>query len=482
MVRSKKGKAKMEKNRDLELIQIIPSNRQLIQQQMEFYGFIHFTVNTFTGKEWGDGTESEAIFSPVCLDTDQWVEIAKATGMKGLILTCKHHDGFCLWPSSYTAHTIANSPYKNGKGDIVREFSNSCKKFGIKFGVYLSPWDRNHTSYGEGTQYDDYFIAQLTELLTNYGDVFTVWLDGACGEGKNGKKQEYDWERYYAVIRKLQPNACISVCGPDIRWCGNEAGDTRESEWSIVPKRLSDKRIIAENSQQADDAAFRQRKISTMDQDLGSRSVLEGEKDLIWYPAEVDVSIRPGWFYHPQEDEKVRSLEELKQIYLHSVGGNAMLLLNIPPTKEGTIHKNDEKRLRQLGDWIHNTFKENVVEEAELFANKEVQGHAINAVREDNNKTWYEPVSGTKKTEIQIVWQEEKVLEYLVLKEAIWCSQRIEEFEVYAMKNGKEILIYHGTTVGYKKIVELNAIKTSKLIIRIFDARTEQTLYIIGLF
>ena len=212
---------------DRRLIRITPSPRQLRLQEMEFYAFVHFTVNTFTDREWGDGTENPAIFNPTGMNADQWVEAIKASGMKGLILTCKHHDGFCLWPSKHTDHTIAASPYKDGKGDIVGEVAAACQRGGIGFGVYLSPWDRNQPLYGTGKPYDDYFVAQLTELLTQYGEVFSVWFDGACGEGPNGKKQYYDWERYYATIRRLQPNACIHVCGPDIRWCGNEAGDTR---------------------------------------------------------------------------------------------------------------------------------------------------------------------------------------------------------------------------------------------------------------
>lgn len=229
---------------DEKLAEIVPHERQLRFQQLEFYAFIHFTVNTFTDREWGDGTESPEIFRPDKLDADQWVRAVKSAGMKGLILTCKHHDGFCLWQSKTTKHTVAYSPWKNGCGDVVREVSKSCKKYGIKFGVYLSPWDRNCTLYGQGKAYDDFFVKQLTELLTNYGEVFSVWFDGACGEGANGKKQYYDWERYYSVIRELQPNACISVCGPDVRWCGNEAGYTRAAEWTPVIPTLAAERCL----------------------------------------------------------------------------------------------------------------------------------------------------------------------------------------------------------------------------------------------
>lgn len=242
------------------LVSIVPSERQIKHQEMEFYGFFHFTVNTFTDREWGDGTESPEIFNPEKFDADQWAEAAAAAGMRGAILTCKHHDGFCLWPSKYTEHTIAASPFQDGKGDIVRDVAEALRKVGLKFGVYLSPWDRHDPSYGKGVEYDDYFVNQLTELLTGYGDVFCVWLDGACGEGANGKVQKYNWNRYYEVIRRLQPEANICVCGPDVRWCGNEAGDTREQEWSVVPERLKDKERIQAASQQSDDAAFREKR------------------------------------------------------------------------------------------------------------------------------------------------------------------------------------------------------------------------------
>lgn len=321
----------MNKALDSLLASVVPSERQIRFQQTEFYAFVHFTVNTFTNQEWGSGTESPDIFYPVKLDAEQWVKAIKSAGMKGLILTCKHHDGFCLWHSRLSEHTVEYSPFRR---DIVREVSDACRKYGIKFGVYLSPWDRNSPLYGSGKAYDDYFIGQLTELLTNYGEIFSVWFDGACGEGPNGKKQYYDWDRYYKTIRKLQPFACINVCGPDIRWCGNEAGHTRKAEWSVVPARTRDTEKIAENSQQEYNEEFRQRKISAWDADLGSREILENEKDLVWYPAEVNTSIRPGWFWHESENDKVRSLNELINIYYNSIGANATFLLNIPPTKE----------------------------------------------------------------------------------------------------------------------------------------------------
>lgn len=235
-----------------------PSNSQRKWQEMEFYGFIHFTVNTFTDMEWGLGTEDPRIFNPTELDAQQWVDVCKSAGMTGLILTCKHHDGFCLWPSAYTDHSVKSSPWKDGKGDVVREVSEACKKAGIKFGIYLSPWDRHERIYGTEA-YNTYFLNQMRELLTQYGDIFCVWFDGACGEGPNGRRQVYDWDAYYALIRTLQPEAVISVCGPDVRWCGNEAGHCRTSEWSVVSEELRDREKIQENSQQVDDQEFARR-------------------------------------------------------------------------------------------------------------------------------------------------------------------------------------------------------------------------------
>ncbi len=483
MIEKEKGVAmeNMEKgmSMDRRLVQVVPSDRQLAFQQLEFYAFIHFTVNTYTDREWGDGTEEESIFCPDRFDADQWVAAVKSAGMKGLILTCKHHDGFCLWPSRYTEHTVARSPFRNGEGDVVREVSEACRRGGIRFGIYLSPWDRNNVNYGHGKAYDDYFVNQLTELLTDYGPIFAVWFDGACGEGKNGKKQFYDWGRYYEVIRRLQPEACISVCGPDIRWCGNEAGRTRPAEWSVVPARMLDTERIAEKSQQEDDEAFRQREIKAEDQDLGSRKALEGERELIWYPAEVNTSIRPGWFYHESEDRKVRPLEELLNIYYNSVGGNAMFLLNIPPARDGRIHERDVERLQEMGDCLRAAFARNLMEEATLEADCQEKGHEIACVREDDYDSFYKPEDGVREAEIRIRFSGPVAVSYVVLKENIRLSQRIESFEI---RNENADILYEGGTVGYKKIARFPQAEVRELIIRIRDARVCPTLAFVGVY
>jgi alpha-L-fucosidase len=329
-----------------------PSSRQLAWQRLEFYGFVHFGMNTMTGREWGEGHDDPALFDPAHLDADQWVMALKGAGMTGVILTAKHHDGFCLWPSDVTPYSVAASPWRGGHGDVVREVADAARRHGLRFGVYLSPWDRTEVSYGTGAGYDDFYCAQLTELLTRYGPVFSVWLDGANGEGPNGKTQTYDWERYYEVVRRLQPDAVISVCGPDVRWCGNEAGDTRPDEWSVVPRDLLDAERTADRSQKADDGTFA-RLVRSDDRDLGSRTALAGhEHDLVWYPAEVNTSIRPGWFHHPAEDDQVRSPDELFAIYLRSVGGNAGFLLNVPPDRDGRLRTPDLATLAELGPRI----------------------------------------------------------------------------------------------------------------------------------
>ncbi len=462
---------------DNELIRIIPSERQLKFQQLEFYAFIHFTVNTFTDREWGDGTESPAVFAPRALNAEQWVKAVRSAGMKGMILTCKHHDGFCLWDTHLTRHNVMHSPY--GK-DLVREVADACREGGIKFGVYLSPWDRNCPLYGSGQAYDDFFVGQLTELLTNYGDVFSVWFDGACGEGQNGKKQYYDWDRYYAVIRSLQPDACISVCGPDIRWCGNEAGHTRSAEWSVVPERARDSEIIAGKSQHEDSEEFRQRRVDARDSDLGSRQVLADEKKLIWYPAEVNTSIRPGWFWHESENDKVRSLEELVDIYIRSVGGNCTFLLNIPPTADGLLHTNDVRRLAELGEYLQAAFEDNLVPGAELSCESQRSGCGIENVTVDSYESWYMPTSSN--ADIMIKLKQKTKAGYVVIKENIRMSQRIESFAVDVSVNGCFREVYRGTTVGYKRIVPLDGVETDCVRIRITDSRVAPSVSFIGVY
>ena len=288
-----------------EAAHVVPSKRQLDWFEMERYAFVHYGVNTYTDREWGEGTEDEKIFNPTALDCDQWVEAVKSAGLKGLILTAKHHDGFCLWPSKYTEHSVKNSPYK---GDVVREAAEACKRGGIKFGFYLSTWDRNSKYYGT-PEYNDYFCNQLTELLTGYGDIFCVWFDNACGEGENGKKQEYDFPRYFELIRKYQPNAVIfNDFGPDTRWCGNEAGEARHAEWAVVPSELCFYSEVQTGAgPMAEDGSLSY--MYNTNREIGTMPNILYSKGLVFAPAEIDMSIRPGWFWH--ENEEPHSLERL---------------------------------------------------------------------------------------------------------------------------------------------------------------------------
>lgn len=461
---------------------IKPSDRQIAWQEMEFYSFIHFGVNTFTDKEWGTGSEDPSIFNPTELNADQWVEVCKSAGMKGLILTCKHHDGFCLWPSKYTEHSVKNSPWKNGKGDVVKEVSEACRRGGIKFGVYLSPWDRHEKTYGDSEAYNEYFKNQLKELLANYGDIFCVWFDGACGEGANGKRQVYDWDAYYKIIRELQPDAVINVCGPDVRWCGNEAGYCRKSEWSVVPYQLQDVEKTQEKSQKIDDGEF-SRSINNMEEDLGSREVIKNVKRLIWYPSEVNTSIRPGWFYHSSEDDKVKSLDELLNIYYGSVGGNSCFLLNLPPDKRGLIHENDALRLKDFGHALRKMFSTNLAEGAKAVASEAMdEKHgASNIFNKDTDSFWC-PNKGTERAIIDVDLNEDKSFNKVVLMEHIKSGQRIENFVLQYKSGDKWIKFYDGTTIGYKRICCFSKINARFVRLTIEKSRWQPTISCISFY
>lgn len=469
---------------DKRLVEAVPSERQVAYHNLEFNVFIHFTVNTFTGKEWGDGSESESIFNPEKLDARTWAKAAKEGGAKGLILTCKHHDGFCLWPSKYTKHSVKNSPYKNGKGDVVREVSEACKEYGLKFGVYLSPWDRNSEYYGFGDSYNEYYINQLTELLTEYGDIFAVWLDGACGEGSNGKVQVYDWNGIYETVRRHAPGACIAICGPDIRWCGNESGVTREAEWSTVPVYLSDCEKVMDESQKQDDEGFSKKGLDSKQRELGTRRILKDFKNIMYYPSETDVSIRPGWFYHEDQDDKVKDFDTLKDIYLRTVGENSILLLNLPPTKEGLLHKKDVEVLRELGDFIDKSFIDNLLEKAVVKINpkEDVNGNDYTGILEDSYDKCFENPEGERKLEITAGFVSLQKLNYVIIKENILKSQRVEDLRVDILVDGEWKEFAKVPTVGYKRIISMGGIETLGIRIRIEDARVCPVISFVGVY
>lgn len=428
--------ATLEQKVDLAA-RLVPTPQQLSWQQMELTAFLHFGINTFTGREWGDGKEDPALFNPSGLDAEQWVRNLKESGFKLVILTAKHHDGFCLWPTKTTQHSVASSPWKDGKGDVVKELRDACNKYDMKFGVYLSPWDRNASCYGQGDAYNEFFIAQLTELLSNYGEVYEVWFDGANGEGPNGKKQEYDWETIYNTIHTLQPKAVTAIMGDDVRWVGNEKGLGRETEWSATVLTPS-----AYRSSLNKDLG-----ISSTGQDLGSRSMLEKATCLYWYPSEVDVSIRPGWFYHESEDSKVKSLKHLTDIYFQSVGYNSVLLLNIPPNREGLISDADLNRLKEFAAYRNRIFTDNRVKKGRKYWNATPGSEAVYSLKPES--------------EINVV----------MLQEDIAKGQRVESFTVEALTDNGWKEVGKGTTIGYKRLLRFPAVKASRLRVTINECR-----------
>lgn len=333
-----------------------PTPAQLDWQRDELALFLHFGVNTFTDREWGDGREDPAIFAPANLDAREWARTARSSGFRTMILTAKHHDGFCLWPSRTTRHTVASSPWRGGRGDLVREFVDACRAEGLRPGLYLSPWDRNSPAYGDSPRYNDLYVDQLRELLTNYGAIHEVWFDGANGEGPNGKKQEYDWPRVWGEVRRLQPRAVMfSDAGPDVRWCGNENGSAGDPNWStvdpaIVPVPGMPGKHIIDALQHGD------------------------PNGSVWRPAECDTSIRPGWFHHPAEDERVRGADRLVDLYFRSVGRNGKLLLNVPPTRDGGLHKTDTARLMEFGDRRRALFAEDLAAGKKMTWSRSVAG------------------------------------------------------------------------------------------------------------
>ena len=408
---------------------VVPTERQLRHlRETPFYAFVHFSPNTYTGLEWGTGKEDPAIFNPTELDCDSWVEAIKSAGMKGAVITAKHHDGFCLWQTETTEHSIKNSPYKNGKGDIVREFADACRRGGIKFGFYLSPWDRNCELYGTDA-YNDFYRAQLTELLTNYGDVFHVWFDGACGEGPSGKKQVYDFESYFELVRKYQPNATVFKDeGPDIRWCGNESGSARAAEWAVVPWELC---YFCEKQTEGKLFDGELKHIYNSDKDIGTLENIMYSSGLVFCPSEIDMSIRPGWFYHPEEEP--HSLERLFNTYLRSVGGNTTFNLNIPPMPNGKFDPRDIVRLKELGDKIRTSLAVDFCENAKVTRTS----------------------LGGYQCEYLVELDEEKDINFFELEEDITQGQRVESFRILRRKDGLWDKVYSNyTTIGNKRIIE----------------------------
>ena len=460
---------------------VVPSARQLAWQEREFAAFIHFGTNTFTDREWGLGTESPSVFNPTDLDARQWARVIKAAGMKMVIVTAKHHDGLCLWPSKYTEHTVKNSPWKDGKGDVVGDVAAACREFDLQFGFYLSPWDRHEPTYGNSTEYNEHFCNQLRELLGNYGEVAEVWFDGACGEGANGKRQVYDWQSYYKVIREMQPNAVIAIMGPDVRWVGTESGYGRETEWSVLPDIARNLDAIADGSQQNQvDGAFVPGDLTG--EDLGSRERIKHAKALLWYPAETDVSIRPGWFYHADQDNRVKTPETLVDIYCSSVGRNSVLLLNIPPDKRGRIHDNDVKSLMGMRKILDQTFGSSKITGGEVTASSECTGHEAALAVDSDTGTYWTTEKGVESATIECMFPVERTFDRAMLQECIRVGQRVERFHLDAWNGNAWTEVTQGTTIGYKRLLCFPAVTTSKCRLVIDESRTSPTLSTFGLF
>lgn len=419
-----------------------PTPAQVAWQQLETTAFLHFTVNTYTDKEWGDGTESPSIFNPVKFDANQWVTSLKAGGFKMCIITAKHHDGFCLWPSKQTEHSVKNSPWKNGQGDIVKEVADACRAHGLKFGFYLSPWDQHEKTYGTN-QYNDFYKSQLRELLTNYGTVHEVWFDGA--KGKNAKDMEYDFKGYWGMVKELQPQAlCFSDVGPGVRWVGNESGNAGETCWSTL--------ITAGMAPGVADAKY----LNTGD-----------EKGTEWIPAETDVSIRPGWFYHPKEDDKVRSPQNLVKLYYESVGRNSLLLLNVPPNREGLLCLQDVAAVKEFRSILDETFKNNLAKKS----NKKLLDGKLN--------TW---ISAAEQAPIEIKLAKATTVDRFMVQENIAEGQRVAEAQLEYWDGSAWKLIKKFTTVGYKRLLRFEPVTASKLRLTVVRALAPAQIAEVGVY
>ncbi|MFI2741174.1 alpha-L-fucosidase [Zhouia sp. PK063] len=440
---------------------IVPTDKQIAYQEMEMNAFIHFTINTFTDKEWGYGDESPQLFNPTNVNVDQWISTLKETGFKGVILTCKHHDGFSLFPTKYSDHSIKNSPYKEGKGDIVKEVSDACKANDLKFGVYLSPWDRNRADYGKPS-YIAYYRNQLKELFTNYGPIYEMWFDGANGgDGFYGGAKEtrkidktkyYDWSTTLDSVRSWQPNVLFfSDAGPDIRWCGNEKGTAGKTNWNT----------ITTDTLYAGKAGI---------EHLLNKGAEDGKN---WVPAEVDVSIRPGWFYHKKEDSLVKTPEQLFNIYLTSVGRGSNLLLNIPPDTMGQFHEQDVTALKGFKELLDKAFANNIAQDGAVIASNtrgKSDDYATKNAIDDDKDTYWATDDDVIKASITFKYAELQNITFVRIQEYIKLGQRIKKFHIEAKQGDDWKTVAKGTTIGYQRILKLDNVVTNELKIVFDDA------------
>lgn len=428
---------------------VVPTKAQVEWQKLEYTMFVHFGPNTFTGAEWGSGQEKAEIFNPAALDCGQWASVAKAAGMKGIILTAKHHDGFCLWPNPVSSHTVAQSPWKDGKGDVLKELSEACREYELGFGIYISPWDRNDPHYGTD-EYNDVFVKTLEHALGSYGHVFEQWFDRACGEGPNGKQQVYDWPLFNSTVLKMQPDALIfSDYGPGCRWVGNESGSAGRTCWSTIN--------VNEDF---------------TGPELSRRDLNEGIKGgNTWAAAETDVSIRPGWFWRESENTKVKSLQHLLKIYYESVGRNSLLLLNVPADTRGLIHEADSLRLMELRAALDEIFAVDLADGATVEADNVRTGarrfKAQNLLSEEYDKYWAVDDS-VKTASFVVTLPQARTFNRVQLQEYIPLGQRVSAFSIEALaEDGSWQLIARETTIGYKRIVHVPATKTTAVRVNI---------------
>lgn len=451
----------------------IPEPKQVEWQQMETYAFIHFGLNTFNDREWGYGDTDPKTFNPTNLDCEQWAQTLVKAGMKGVILTAKHHDGFCLWPFEGTDYSVKNSPWKNGQGNVVKELSEACKKYGLKFAVYLSPWDRHQANYGT-PEYLPYFYAQLHDLLTNYGPVFEVWFDGANGgDGWYGgakdirtidRKNYYNYPRIYEMLDSIQPQAIIfSDGGPGCRWVGNEKGFAGATNWSFLRKG---------EVHPGYDKSY---------------ELQYGHPDgNQWVPAECDVSIRPGWFYHPEEDDRVKSPDQLVDLYYRSVGHNATLLLNFPVDRRGLIHPVDSANAVRFHEMIQQQLKTNLVAGMIPKVSNERGGDFVaSALTDDNFDTYWATEDGVTTADIEFSFDTPTRMNRMMLQEYIPLGQRVKAFVVEYLDKDTWLpvkLNEETTTIGYKRLLRFEMVETKGIRIRITDARGPLCLSNVGVY
>jgi alpha-L-fucosidase len=460
-----------EKATPPEPILPIPDARQITWQELQFYGFVHFNMNTFSDREWGFGDEKPEQFNPTALDARQWARIAKEAGMKGLIITAKHHDGFVLWPSAYTEHSVKNSPWRDGKGDLIREFVDACREYGLKVGMYYSPWDRNHPDYGK-PEYITYMRNQLTELLTNYGEIFEVWFDGANGgtgwygganeDRKVDKFSYYDWPTTIELVRKLQPGAMLfSDAGPDVRWVGNEHGFAYETTWSNLMR----------DSVYAGMPEFSEKWATGQ------------ENGTHWVPAESDVSIRPGWYYHTYEDHKVKTLPEQMEIYYKSIGQNSSLLINFPVDTRGLIHEKDEEAILKMAAKIKEDFAVNLAKDASFKSSSDRgKGYEVNNLIDGDFDTYWTTFDGEIQAFLELDFGKSVSFNRLLIQEYVNLGQRVKAFSLEKEVNGSWEKIAEGTTVGYKRILRFPDTEAQKIRINFLDGKGIPLISEIGVF